>query len=349
MTGSAGAGDDADTMRGRADESSWKLWMLLNADRWVVGGCVLGLLFGSFVLVSALAPVGLRDVLAQSDPTETLFQALVTAIITSVTLVATITQLVLSQELGAVGDQRERMEGAMQFRADVADMVDAPVSPPEPAAFLQALVDATQARAADLADAVEGNEELREQVTSYTNSLDRNADEVRKRLGEAQFGTFEVLYAALDYNYSWKIYEGRRLQTEYDDALSASAREALDGVVGTLRLFGPAREHIKTLYFQWELTSLSRTVLYAAVPALVVAISGVLFLDAPGTVTGATLGVDNLVWVVSAATTVALAPFVVLLAYVLRIATIAKRTLAIGPFVLRETERTETIAWDDAE
>jgi hypothetical protein len=33
----------------------------------------------------------------------------------------------------------------------------------------------------------------------------------------------------------------------------------------------------------------------------------------------------------------------------LRIATIAKRTLAIGPFVLRETERTETIAWDDAE
>ena len=349
MTDAAGAGDDADTMRGRADESSWKLWVLLNADRWVVSLCVLAVLFGSLLAISALAPVPLRDVLGQSDPSETLFQALVTAIITGVTLVVTITQLVLSQELGAVGDQRERMEGAMEFRSDVADVVDAPVSPPEPASFLRALVDATQARAADLSDAVEGNEELREQVTSYTTSLDGNADRVRERLGDAQFGTFEVLYAALDYNYSWKIDEGRRLQSEYDDSLSEEAREALDGVVETLRLFGPAREHIKTLYFQWELTNLSRTVLYAAVPALVVAISGVLFLDAPGTVTGATLGIDNIVWVVSAATTVALAPFVVLLAYVLRIATIAKRTLAIGPFVLRETERTETIAWDDAE
>jgi hypothetical protein len=349
MTDGAGAGDDADTMRGRAEKSSWKLWVLLDADRWVVSACVLALLFGSLMVVGAVAPVPLRDVLGQSDPSETLFQALVTAIITGVTLVVTITQLVLSQELGAVGDQRERMEGSMEFRSDVADVVDAPVSPPEPAAFLQALVEATQARAAELADAVEGSGDVETQVHSYTESLDRNADRVRERLADAQFGTFGVVYAALDYNYSWKIYEGQRLRSEYDETLSEDARAALDGVLETLRLFGPAREHIKTLYFQWELTNLSRTVLYAAVPALVVAISGLLYLDAPGTITGATLGVDNIVWVVNAATAVALAPFVVLLAYVLRIATIAKRTLAIGPFVLRETDRSETIAWDDTE
>jgi hypothetical protein len=349
MTDAAGTGDDADTMRGRAERSSWTLWVLLDADRVVVSACLLALLFGSLVAISVVAPVPLRDVLAQSDPNETLFQALVTAIITGVTLVVTITQLVLSQELGAVGDQRQRMEGSMQFRSDVADVVDAPVSPPEPAAFVQSLIDATQARAASLANAVEGSDELAEHVHSYAESVDQNANRVRERLSGAQFGTFEVLHAALDYNYSWKIYEGQRLQSEYDDALSEDAREALDGVVETLRLFGPAREHIKTLYFQWELTNLSRKVLYAAIPALVVAISGVLFLDAPGTVTGTTLGIDNLVWVVSAATAIALAPFVVLVAYVLRIVTIAKRTLAIGPFVLRETKRTETIAWDDAE
>jgi hypothetical protein len=343
------AGDDADTMRGRAGESRWKLWVLLNADRWVVSACVLGVLFGSLVALSTSAPVPLRTVLGQSDPSETLFQALVTAIITGVTLVVTIAQLVLSQELGAAGDQRERMEGAMEFRADVADVVDAPVSPPEPASFLRALVDATQARATELSTAVEGNIEVCEQVTSYADSLDENGQRVREKLEDAQFGTFEVLYAALDYNYSWKIYEGRRLRAEHEGTLSADAREALDGVVETLRLFGPAREHVKTLYFQWELTNLSRTVLYAAVPALVVAISGLLFLDAPGTVTGTTLGVDNLVWAVCAATTVSLAPFAVLFAYVLRIVTIAKRTLAIGPFVLRETDRSATIEWDEAE
>jgi hypothetical protein len=348
MTDSAG-GDDADTMRGRAGENRWKLWLLLNADRWVVSTCVLAVLFGSLMVVGAVAPVPLRDVLGQGDPSETLFQALVTAIITGVTLVVTITQLVLSQELGAVGDQRERMEGSMQFRSDVADVVDAPVGPPEPAAFLRALVDATQARATELSDAVEGSEGVETQVQRYTESLNRNANQVQERLADAQFGTFGVVYAALDYNYSWKIYEGQRLQSEYGDALPADAHEALDGVLETLRLFGPAREHIKTLYFQWELTNLSRTVLYAAVPALVVAISGLLYLDAPGTITGVTLGIDNIVWVVNAATAAALAPFVVLLSYVLRIATIAKRTLAIGPFILRETDRAESIAWDKAE
>ncbi|WP_340102140.1 hypothetical protein [Salinibaculum salinum] len=349
MTDWAAESGDADTMRGRATESSWKLWVLLNADRWLVTAGVLAGFFAVLVLISAFAPVPLRTVLGQSDPNETLFQALVTAIITGVTLVVTITQLVLSQELGAAGDQRERMEGAMQFRADVASVVDAPVSPPEPASFLQSLVDATRARAEELAAAVEDNDDVRGQVASYTDGLEANAAHVQERLGDAEFGTFGVLHAALDYNYSWKIYEGKRLRAEYEGSLSEEAVEALDELLETLRLFGPAREHIKTLYFQWELINLSRSILYAAMPALVVAIGGVLFLDAPGTVTGITLGVDNLVWVVSAATTIALAPFVILLAYVLRIATIAKRTLAIGPFVLRETDRSETIEWDDTE
>ncbi len=349
MTDSATGGDDSDTMRGRAVESSWKLWVLLDADRWLATAGVLAGLFGVLVLVSAFAPVPLRTVLGQSDPTETLFQALVGAIITGVTLVVTITQLVLSQELGAAGDQRERMEGAMQFRTDVAEVVDAPVSPAEPAAFLQSLVDATRARAEELATAVETNDHVREQINSYTDGLEATAAHVHERLADAEFGTFDVLNAALDYNYSWKIYEGKRLQSEYGSSLSEDADVALDDLLETLQLFGPAREHIKTLYFQWELINLSRSILYAALPALVVAIGGVLFLDSPGAITGTTLGVDNLVWVVSAATTIALAPFSILLAYVLRIATIAKRTLAIGPFVLRETDRSETIEWDDNE
>ncbi|WP_302082483.1 hypothetical protein [Salinibaculum rarum] len=349
MTDSAAESGDAGTMRGRAAESSWKLWALLNADRWLVTAGILAGFFGVLVLVSAFAPVPLRRVLGQSDPNETLFQALVTAIITGVTLVVTITQLVISQELGAAGDQRERMEGAMQFRADAADLIDANVSPPEPAAFLQSLVDATRTQADALATAVEDTGDVWKDVNSYTDGLEANAAHVNERLADAEFGTFEVLHAALDYNYSWKIYEGKRLQTEYGDVLTDDADEALDDLLETLRLFGPAREHIKTLYFQWELINLSRSILYAAVPALVVAIAGVLFLDTPGTIIGTTLGVDNLVWVVSAATTIALAPFVILLAYVLRIATIAKRTLAIGPFVLRETDRSETIEWDDTE
>jgi hypothetical protein len=317
------------------------VWLLLDANRWLLAGGVVLTFCLVLVGASALTGVDLRTVLGQSDPVETLFQALITAIITGVTLVVTIAQLVLSQELGAVGDQRERMEGAMAFRRDTEELLDAAVAPAEPAAFLGALADAAGARADDLCDTVAGapDEHLRESVRSFAESLADSADRVGARLDDAEFGTFEVVVAALDFDYSGMLHEARRLQGEHGDDLPAEASDALGEITETLRLFGPAREHVKTLYFQWELSNLSRAVLYAAVPSLAVAVWGVLFLEAPGTVTGTTLGIDNLVWAVSAATALSLAPFALLGAYVLRIVTVTKRTLAIGPFVLRETDR----------
>ncbi|MFB9807778.1 hypothetical protein ACFFQF_22360 [Haladaptatus pallidirubidus] len=58
---------------------------------------------------------------------------------------------------------------------------------------------------------------------------------------------------------------------------------------------------------------------------------------------GATVGISNDVLVVSLATTIAVVPFVILLAYIIRIATVAKRTLSIGPFILRETKRSDDL------
>ena len=114
-------------------------------------------------------------------------------------------------------------------------------------------------------------------------------------------------------------------------------RDALDSVVAALTLFGPAREHVKTLYFQWELVDLSRAMLYSAVPALLVATNTLLFHGTLGSVSGATLGIAHYVWIVALAASIALAPFAILLSFVLRIGTIAKRTLSIGPFILRTT------------
>ena len=337
-----------DRMRERVPGSSLKLWLLLGAPRWVVALAVLGCVGLGVAVALALGTAGVERAVTEGDAAETLFQALLTAIVTGVTLVVSINSLVLSQELGAVGDQRERMEGSLSFRETVADELDATTSPPEPSAFLRSLVELSGQRARELDEAVgQGHDEtVRERVETYVDELAENADAVADRLEGAQFGTFEVVFASLDFNYSWKIYQARRLRGEHGDELSEAAEEALDAVVDALELFGPAREHVKTLYFQWELIDLSRAMLYAAVPALVVSVAGILTLDTTGTFQGATLGVANLGWVVLGAGLVALAPFAVLFAYVLRIATVAKRTLAIGPFVLRETDRTDEIEWD---
>jgi len=346
----AGSGDDSqpsDTMRARADESSWKLWVLMEANRWVVAGVLLVGVFVALVVIGVLDPSPLQQSVAASDPNETLFQAFVTAIITGVTLVVTLNQLVLSQELGPVGDQRGRMEGAMEFREDVEGVLDSPVSPPEPAAFLQALIDETSSRANDLADAVsdDRDEEFRDDVESYVDSLEENANQVSDELDDAEFGSYDLLSAVLDFNYSWKIFVARRLHHEHDDALTDEMREAFDDLEEVLKFFGPAREHFKTLYFQWELVNLSRAMLYSAVPALVVVASMIIYYDARA-VTGATLGISNDILVTSLATAIAIVPFMLLLSYILRIATVAKRTLSIGPFVLRDVERSDELDFE---
>lgn len=59
--------------------------------------------------------VTLRRIIEDHDGLEFLFSAFIGAIITGTSIVVTINQLVLSQELGAVGDQRERMQESMEF------------------------------------------------------------------------------------------------------------------------------------------------------------------------------------------------------------------------------------------
>jgi hypothetical protein len=247
---------------------------------------------------------------------------------------------VLSQELGAVGDQRERMKEAMDFRRDIESASDMGTSPPEPAAFIRELVAATEDSAERLRDVIEDerDEELRERVNQYVDALDEHAETVRAEIEDAQFGTFDVIWTALDFNYSWKIFQARKIRDQHSESLSEEANNAIDDTIDMLQFFGPAREHFKTLYFQWELINLSRALLYVAPPALLVVAGMIMYVDGDA-VTGATLGIDHLVLLASAAFAVSVLPFVVLLAYVLRIATVAQRTLAMGPFILRESSR----------
>jgi hypothetical protein len=340
-------GGPGDRFRERAEPNRWKLWFLMNADRGLVTGLLVVLVFAVLAGAGILSP-GAESAVRTSDSVGTLFQALVAATLTGVTLVLTLNQLVLSQELGAAGDQRDRMEGAMGFRAEVADVVDAPVSPSRPAQFLRALVEVSAQRARDLQEAVAEADEaqLREDVDHLVGSLVENAQEVSRGLDDARFGEFDVISSALDFNYSWKIFAARRIRAQHGDRLGEEAAAALDELVEVLTLFGPAREHFKTLYFQRELIDLSRHILAAGIPALLVSGYMVLYFNdalAYGTLAG---GVAVLVPLLAAATTAALVPFLVLLAYVLRIATVTKHTLSIGPFILRETDEAAEVTWN---
>jgi ABC-type multidrug transport system fused ATPase/permease subunit len=329
-----------ESMSERVGESTVKMWLLMQANRWLLTAVVLLGSFCLFVALSQLQFGSMREIARTQNGLRYLFSPLIGAIITGTAIVVTINQLVLAQELGAVGDQRNRMESAMTFREDVENSVDTATSSPAPSLFFADLLGGIEAQADRLQEvtADESDGELEQQVTEYVESLTENTRPVEAALRQSQFGTFDVVWNALSFNYSLKIHRARQLRDEHASVMSDATVEAFDDVIEALALFAPAREHFKTLYFQWELINLSRALLYTSVPALVVMGTIITTVDATS-VPGQTLGVDNLVLLTSFGFTVGIAPFVVFIVYILRIVTVAKRTLAIGPFVLRETRR----------
>jgi hypothetical protein len=322
------------TLRERTGINKYWFWLLFGANRWVVAGGLAFLIFLVFMIWGVMKPVSLHSTMQSSDMVETVFAGLVGAIITGTTLVVTINQLVLSQEIGSLGNQRNRMDATMDFRQNTDDLLGM-TTPADPAAYLRALIETSERRAGALRDALSGteNRELYEKVDEYVTDLLGNADHARTHLEDADFGSFDVVSPALDYNYGQRMHDVRRLGTAYEDSLTDEQRTAFRELLETLTMYGVVREYIKNLYIQWALVKLSRAILYAAVIALTVAGGMVVFVD-PTTFPGTFLGIESVLWVVSAAFAVSALPFLLFTSYVVRLATLAKQTLSMGPLML---------------
>jgi hypothetical protein len=326
----------ANKMDDRAGITRIKSAILLQMHRLAVTVVLAVVVFVTFVLLVTYFDSAFLRQLSSGDMIDSLFTTMISVVLTGTTLVVSIGQLVLTQETGPLGDQRERMSNAMDFRNFTEELTGRP-SPTDPGEFLGVLVDATVTRSLALREELDGarSTELHDEVAEFVDGVTENARTVSGRLDGAEFGTFDVLSAALDFNYGWKIARIERLESEYAEELGPADLELFEDLRTALTMFGPAREHVKTLYFQWELIDLSQMILYAAIPAVVVASLMITVVD-PTSVSGTLFGVKHITLVVGAAFTVTLLPFLLFVSYILRILTVAKRTLAVEPLILRE-------------
>lgn len=331
----------------RAEESRLKLWLLLSVNRWILTGALAACVFGSLVVLGEFGPSSIRT-LIEADVANSVFQSMTVAVMSVVSFALIIGQLTVTQANAPLDDFRERMEGTMTFRQDIEELTDVVVSPAAPSIFLTTLIGTARNRADELEDAIADNsdQQLREQVHAYVDDLVENTERISSQLQRAQFGTFEAHKAMLDYKYSRHIYAARRIRSIYPDSLSAEAKDTLDELVTVLMFFGAAREHFQTTYFQWELVDLSRGLVYTGVPAVTIAAYMAFLFDASA-VPDTTLAVSTPLLVVSAAFSATIVPFLLLLTYIVRILTAAKRTLAIGPFILWERTGSGRIGWDE--
>ena len=328
----------ANTMGERANESRLKLWVLLRSDRLVLTALITLGFFVAFMVVVTFFFPSFREILTTDDTIDTLFAEILGALITAITLVITISQLVISQEIGPLGDQRDRMSGTMEFRRAISDLIGES-TPSDPSTLIMKIIEANEDRANALERAVEDNDNdaLREQVEEFVDSLTGNAQEVSEQVEDTSFGTFDVMFAALNYDYGEKIQQIERLLDKFADDISDDERVAFEELRTALTMFSPVREYIKTLYFQWELLALTQNLVYLSIPALFIA-GTMVGVVKPTTFPGTMLGISNILWMFGIAFTVTLTPFFLSLVYLLRIATVAKRTLAIGPLLLRGSQ-----------
>ncbi|WP_227352718.1 hypothetical protein [Haladaptatus salinisoli] len=308
--------------RGRLDRALW--WLLFRGDRLVVAT---GILLGIFAVNVVF---GVTRLFLLTNPARLMWMmnGVVNGILTLVTVVVAVNQLILSQEFGGVRNQKRQLEAVVEFREEVEEQIDPLVSPPETPAFLRELFLALADRVRSLERKCKGSD-VREEMEAYVRLFDRLNDQIA-RLDDPRADLFVVLAVILDYNDSIQQYETRRFRAKHDDALSDATERILDDIQSLLVQLDTARQYFKMIFIQRELARLSRYILYTGVLSIVV--SGLTIMSYRSLPT-TPLGYDALVVVVSLVVTVVLSPVAVLVSFILRVATVARRTAAFGYFV----------------
>ena len=317
----------ADVGREEGAVTQFQEWVLIQGSRLAVAGAL-----AVVVLVLLLAAYEL-DVVAFANPNSVtrVASGMIAGTFSLVTLVVSVNQLILSQEFTAAGKARDRLDGVVEFRQDVAEEAGIPASPAAPTRVLELVIESIRHDAVNLADAVADHDAaVREIVIPYTNSIGQRADRIEETLEQTSFGTFTAVSAAINYDEAWQLYVATHLRGEYADSLSPEATERLDELIGSLKLFNVAREHLKTTYLQRELTRFSQLTIYSGVPSILSAILiGLLYAD----FTGPSVSVSVLPYIVIGLIIVGLSPLFLLVSYILRTATVTRRTASIGPMI----------------
>jgi len=323
-TGESSGGDIASRRRSR---NRLVEWVLIDGNRLHVTALTS---VGAFALLLALYHLG---VLAFTNPNSVTRMAsgMIAGAFSLVTIVVSVNQLILSQEFSPAGEFRDRLDGVLSFRRDVEDAAEIPAAPPEPTRLLELVVENVRVRANELADAAADidDDAHRDLTVRYARGVAERTEELDEELATRGDNTFDALATAVEYDDGWQLYAARHLRNDAP-ALSEGTARTFDELIDAIRLFSTAQGHFKTIYLQRELTRFSQLVMCCGVPAIAAAVLiGPLY----GGIGGATIPVGYLPYVVTGLATVVSVPVSLLAAYILRTATITRRTAAIGPML----------------
>ncbi len=305
-------------------------WLLITGNRLGVAA-VLSLVF---VLLAALTiEFGLVYVRSGSNLSTALSSGLLSGLLTLLTVALSINQLILSRLFGSAGSLSDQLEGTLDYRRTVEEIAGVHVSPNEPSAFIGLIAEALTRRVGDFRREVErsaGGLDGRDGLETYASSITDYGDHLST--ADDLDDPFKVLLITLGTDYADHLQTTRKFRSKYGEDLSDEAVEALDDVFELLKATATMRQFFKTLVLQQELAMLSRRLIYTGVPAVLVTY----FLSQTYTAASdlpTAIEPSFMPIVVVAATGVILSPLAVLVASLVRVATVSLYTVSIGPFI----------------
>ena len=305
-------------------------WLFITGDRL---GVATALALFSVVLAALVIEFDLVYVGPGSNLSTVLASGLLSGLLTLLTVVLSINQLILSRLFGSAGNLSDQLEGTLDYRRTVEDIAGVDVSPNEPSAFIGLLAETLQRRVRDFQQEVESTAvdlNSGDDAGEYASAVSDYAD----HLGTADDldDPSKVLLITLGTDYADHLDTTREFRSRYGEDLPDAADEALDDALELLKAIATMRQFFKTLMLQQELAMLSRHLIYTGVPAVLVTY----FLSQTYTAASdlpTAIDPAYLPLVATVATGIILFPLGVLVASLLRIATVSLYTVSVGTFV----------------
>ncbi|MFD1569572.1 hypothetical protein [Halorubrum laminariae] len=301
---------------------AWE-WLAISGDRRVVAGFLLAAGFVQTVVIGIILVTPQSGSLASENTAIPLTSALLSGTLLLFSIVVSINSLYVSQQQNPLSQQFGRIQGVVEFRRQLEDVIGADHVPAQPDQLLRVLSGDILERAQYIESEIHAIDvDFRRDLDTYVRSLADETGAMNRSLMDAAT-TLEILLAMMDYNHDRQINDLRRLQAEYGDQLSAEASTNIEEMLRLLQYFAAAREYFKTIYTRREFARLSRDLTLTTIPTIAIVATFLHFLNDLPDIDLLTTGV----------VAVAFAPFVLVSTYILRVAIISKRTQAAGQFV----------------
>jgi len=311
------------------EKTTWErvqAWVLIEGSRPVVAS---GITLGMVGIVGVLIWDGILAVGADSSVNLLFSSGLTVGVITLITISLSVNQLVISRVFGTVNSLTDRLDGARELHEKVAALAEQPSSPNDPAAFLSLIGRTLHDRSETLhimSDSGDWNPP--DEVMNAVRDIGMYGENIDSHL-EDNTQVNHVLNILLGTEYAVNLRAVQHVRNGYAESIPEAVQSEIRAVEDLLEALAIVRQFYKTIALQQDFAELSRMIVYTGLIAFVTTIALTLvYRENVITIPPSTVPL-----VVTLGFGVVTTPLTLFVSYILRAATVARRTVSVGPFV----------------